>query len=101
MKVVTYEDKDGKLHRVLLRDNDPETLAEEGIPFDPPSIEDILEKAKIELHNELVRRELFDVKSINQHSGALSSAVKKCITNKIIQRYLLLESTDNKEKDYG
>lgn len=95
MKIVIYEDKNGKLHRAVLRDNDPDDLADEGIPLDPPKIEDILEEAKIELHNELVKRELFDVKSINRQKGALSSAVKKCITNKIVKRYLIEESTQN------
>lgn len=95
MKVVLYEDESGKLHRTILRDSDPDDLADEGIPLDPPKIEDILDEAKIELHNELVRRGLFDVKSINDKSGALSSAVNKCITNKIVKRYLQEESTKN------
>lgn len=88
MKTVIYEDKEGKLHRTILRDNDPEDLADEGIPMNPPNIEDILEEAKIELHNELVRKGLFDVKSINDNRGAITSAVNKCITRKIIERYL-------------
>lgn len=96
MKTIIYEDTHGKLHRTILRDNDPDDLADEGIPLDPPMIEDILDEAKIELHNELVKRGLFDVKSINEHSGALSSAVNKCVTNKIVQRYLQ-EEKSNKE----
>ena len=93
MKILIYEDTNGKLHRSILRDDDPDSLVDEGIPLDPPNIEDILEEAKITLHNELVRKGLFDVKSINDHNGALSSSVKKCITNKIIKRYLEEEST--------
>jgi len=88
MKIVIFEDKKGKLHRSMLRDDDPEVLASEGIPIDPPNIEGILEKAKVELHNELVRRELFDVKSINDHRGALESAVNKHITRNIVKLYL-------------
>ena len=96
MKTIIYEDAHGKLHRTILRDNDPDDLAEEGIPLDPPIIEDILDEAKLKLHNELVKRGLFDVKSINEHSGALSSAVNKCVTNRIIRRYLEEENI-NKE----
>lgn len=92
MKAIIYEDAHGKLHRTVLRDSDPEDLAEEGIPLDPPKIEDILENAKLELHNELVKRGLIDVQSLNEHNGALSSAVNKCVTNKIIKRYLQEES---------
>lgn len=99
MKTVIYEDRHGKLHRTILRDSDPDDLADEGISLDPPKIDDILDEAKIELHNELVKRGLFDVKSINMHSGALASAVNKCVTNKIVRRYLEEESISaiNKE----
>ena len=99
MKTLIYEDMDGKLHRTILRDDDPDDLADEGIPLDPPMIEDILEEAKTELHNELVKRGLFDVKSLNDHNGALSSAVKKCVTNKIIKRYLEEDSIKNSFKE--
>lgn len=98
MKIVIFEDKKGKLHRTMLRDNDPDVLASEGIPIDPPNIEGILEEAKVELHNELVRRGLVDVKSINDRQGALTSAVNKHITRKIIQLYLQEKGTkENKE----
>ena len=88
MKMVIFEDKQGKLHRAMLRDDDPEVLAREGIPVDPPNIEDVLEEAKTELHNELVKRELIDVRSINHRKGALVSAVNKHITRKIVKLYL-------------
>ena len=88
MKTIIYEGSDGRLHRSILRDGDPDNFAEEGIPLDPPMIEDILEDAKTELHNELVRRGLFDVKSLDQNKGALQSAVNSVITNKIVRRYL-------------
>ena len=97
MKLVVYEGKDGRLHRTILRNSDPEELADEGIPLDPPNISDILEEAKVELHNELVRKELFDVESLNRHNGALPAAVTKCITRKIIKRYLEVQSIKNKE----
>jgi hypothetical protein len=97
MKLVVYEGRDGKLHRTILRDSDPEELAEEGIPLDPPNISDILEEAKTELHNELVRKDLFDVGALNRNDGSLSAAVNKCITRKIIKRYLRDESIRNKE----
>jgi len=87
MKEVIYKDQDGRLHRSLLRDTDSDNLAREGIPSDPPNIEDILEEAKIELHNELVKRGLYDTIAVERNAGALSSAVKKCITNKIVRKY--------------
>ena len=88
MKTIIYEGSDGKLHRSIIRDDDPDGFAEEGIPLDPPMIEDILEAAKIELHNELVRKGLFDVKSLDDNRGALQSVVNRVITNKIVRRYL-------------
>jgi len=99
MKIVIFEDKQGKLHRAMLRDNDPEALANEGIPIDPPNIDDVLEEAKIELHNELVRRELVDLKSINNRRGALASAVNKHITRKILKLYLHKEEQNKRKKE--
>lgn len=97
MKLVVYEGRDGKLHRTILRDSDPDELAEEGIPLDPPKISDILEEAKTELHNELVKKGLLDVESLNRNNGSLPAIVNKVITRKIIKRYLEVESIKNKE----
>ncbi len=88
MKNIIYEGSDGRLHRAILRDDDPDSLAAEGIPLDPPMIEEILEDAKIELHNELVKKQLFDARSLDEHKGALQSIVNRVITNKIIKKYL-------------
>jgi len=88
MKSIIYEGSDGKLHRSLIKNDDPDNLAPEGLPLDPPMIEDILESAKIELHNELVKKELIDTQSLNLKKGALESAVNRVITRKIIMRYL-------------
>ena len=86
MKIVIYKDNDGKLHKYLIRDTDPESNAQEGLPLDPPMIDDILESAKVCLHNELILRDLCDHESLSKNVGALSSAVKKCITKNIIRR---------------
>lgn len=92
MKVIVYEGKDRKLHKTILRDGDPDELAEEGIPLDPPDIEDILEEAKVLLHNELVKKDLFNVEALNKKKGALPAAVSKTITRRIVKRYLHVES---------
>ena len=56
MKKVVYEDKHGYLRRVLLRDEDDESMAQYGIPCGPPDIESIdWEAIKREINNHLVR----------------------------------------------
>ena len=94
MKIVIYKDNDGRLHRSLIRDTDPESTAPEGLPLDPPMIDDILEEAKICLHNELVVRNICDLSTLRKDMSALSSAVKKCITKNIVNRY---HESDNKK----
>ena len=54
MKQVKWIDERGKIHISLIRDTDSDDMAQYGIPQDPPDISEILEHAKIELHNALV-----------------------------------------------
>lgn len=95
MKSVEWKDSEGKVHISLVRDSDSSYNAEEGISIEPPPFEDILDNAKIELHNELVSRGLFDLVDVSRNQGALESAITKTITKKIVLRYK--EKQNNKE----
>lgn len=71
MKRVICADEKGWLHCWLLRDSDPESNAERGIPQDPPDLELIdWQEVKREIHNELVRQGLASWQDV-QHCQAL------------------------------
>lgn len=95
MKPVEWKDSEGKVHVSLVRDSDNIDAGAEGISLEPPPFEDILEDAKVELHNELVAKGLFDLIDISKNAGALESAIAKTITRKIVLRYK--EKQNNKE----
>lgn len=87
MKQVIWTDDRGYKHVSIMRDSDPEYMAELGIPNDPPDITWILEDAKKELHNILVERGLLCYNDIDKSQGALTNAILGVIRNKIIMLY--------------
>ena len=55
MRIVVYEDKDGWMHRALLRDSDPDTAAPGGMMQDPPDLRGMdWEGVMRDIHNRLV-----------------------------------------------
>jgi len=85
MKKVTWEDNNGKLQVSLIRDNDSDNFAKFGIPIEIPDISGILEEAKVELHNQMIEREIFNFEDLQ--SGSLTAAINVSIKNKIISKY--------------
>ena len=82
LREVSYEDKQGRRHRVLLPEDAPDSTAPQGIPVGPPSLEalDLPREVEIRIHNQLHDRGLFtarDVKTRPQDvMGALMAALK-------------------------
>jgi len=85
MRPVIYEDKKGYLHRVMVKDDDPDSAAKYGIPDGPPSLEDIdWSEMKREIHNALVRHGAFTWQEAQKNNGvALQAAIS------IFKRYLI------------
>jgi hypothetical protein len=97
MKSVEWTDEEGKTRISIVRSDDSVISIDEGISVEPPPIDDILEEAKIELHNELVKRGVFEFKDLGKSPGALEGAVARVVTRKIILRYKEVEYNNNKE----
>lgn len=76
MKTVKWTDKNGKNRQAILRDQDSEGLAPHiGIKVEPPNL-DLIDwnKKKIQLHNELLRRDLINFDNVqDQQNGILAS----------------------------
>jgi|32_taG_2_1085360.scaffolds.fasta_scaffold00143_56 hypothetical protein len=86
MKVVKWVDKDGYKRQSLLRDKDPESMAPQGIPVEPPDLDQVdWEEAKKLLWNALVDNGMFEwndvVQKPNGISNACKTALKRLVTN--------------------
>lgn len=82
MKYVTYEDGRGRLFRVSLPDDVPDSEAFKGIPIGPPDVVDLLglpEPVATRLHNELHRRSLWNIREIKRRPGALTAALQAAL----------------------
>jgi hypothetical protein len=95
MKLVEYTDEDGKQQISIVRDTDTDMLSA-GIRIEPPPLDDILDEAKVELHNELVKRNLFTYLDFQKRPDELGAAINKVVTQKIIARLRQIEK-QNKE----
>ena len=95
MKLVEYTDEDGKQQISIVRDTDTD-MPSSGIRIEPPPLDDILDEAKVELHNELVKRKLFTYLDFQKRPDELGAAVNKVVTQKIVARLRQIEK-QNKE----
>lgn len=79
MKLVDYEDANGRKFRVEVPDDAKDDEAEFGIPVGPPPIVDFLklpEPIATQLHNELHRRGIWNEEVIRKSPGALLGAIQ-------------------------
>ncbi len=86
MRAVLREDQNGYLQAWLVRDNDPDDAAEQGIPLEPPAMDGIdWGEVQRDIHNALVRRGVF-----GEHD--LSSAQSKVlpVVSRVIKRHVVL-----------
>lgn len=79
MRPVTYEDERGRKYLVRLPEGMGDDEAELGIPVGPPDIVDALslpEEFATRLHNELFKRELFNLEAVTRDPRALTAALQ-------------------------
>lgn len=88
MKEVIWIGPDGRKHKSLIRDHDPEHLAQSGVPLDPPDIFRLdWEMLKTELHNALVERGLSTWSDVNAQQSGVTSAILSVFKRPIIGLY--------------
>jgi hypothetical protein len=78
MRLVQWLDDDGYRRQSLVRDDDPDDMAEYGIPLDPPSLAelDIPEEVRLDLHNELSARGLLTWDDVLAQQNGVTGVVK-------------------------
>lgn len=88
MRTVYYEDRAGYLRAAMIRDDDPDELAPAGIPLDPPNLEDLdWEGIKRDIHNSLVKANLFTWKDVLRQQNAISGIVARVLKRHIVNVY--------------
>jgi len=88
MKKVVWTDRAGYLRAAMIRDDDPDEMAEAGIPLNPPDLEDLdWEGIKRDIHNSLVQSELYTWKDVLRLQNAISGIVSRVMKQHIVRLY--------------
>ncbi|KPL17777.1 MAG: hypothetical protein AMJ93_14630 [Anaerolineae bacterium SM23_84] len=87
MKTVSWTDKRGYKHRSLVRDDDPDEMASQGVLQDPPNLEALdWDGIRQDLHNALVDAGLTSWKDVQEKRG-LRGAILSAMKRRLIQLY--------------
>lgn len=88
MRTVAWEDDRGYLRVSLVRDDDPDEAAEEGIPLEPPDLSEIgWKEIEKELHNALVRGGLFTWTDVLASQDELGNAACRIVRRHVAMLY--------------
>lgn len=87
MKLVQWTDEDGWKHQSLIRDDMDDSLAYQGMPQDPPDLNELdCEQLFRDLHNLLVDRNLLTMEDL-QGNNNLRNAVEVVFFRSIFELY--------------
>jgi len=94
MRLVNWTDKHGYKHRSLVRDNDPDEMAPQGILQDPPSLDELpWEDIKRDIHNALVDAGLRSWRDVQERRG-LRGAILSAMKRRLVYLYREAENHD-------
>jgi len=91
-------DRQGYKHIYVIRDDDPDEMAEKGIPLEPPDIQQLAwEEVKRDLHNALVEAGLFTWQDVQRAQNKISAITRTLLKRRVVLLYRLdeQEATDN------
>ena len=88
MKLVQWKDSKGYFHLSLLRRDDSNSDAPQGLPQDPPDLSTIDWKAVArDLHNELVVRRLVTLDDVTRSQSGLTAAILASLKQRMVALY--------------
>lgn len=96
MRTVLIEDPNGYLRAYLVRDQDPDEMAEQGIPLQTPGIDGI-EWVDVErdIHNALIRRGIFSTKELERSQDKVLG-----IVSRVVRRHVILKIKEEENNGY-
>lgn len=88
MRLVRYTDKQGWRHQAWVREEDPDSVAPEGLRLDPPDLHQLdWEEILQELHNHLVDSGLINWEDVQRQQNGVSGVVQHVLRNRIVGLY--------------
>jgi hypothetical protein len=87
MKSVVWEDADGKLHRSLVFDSDPDEAAPQGVPQDPPPLNIDWGEVEKAIHNHLVEQGVTTWEDVQAGQNRVTSILLSVIRRQIIHSF--------------
>lgn len=88
MRLVDWQDRAGRKRRSWVRDEDPDNMAEYGLPANPPDVELIdWEQVKRDLHNALFEMNIVTWDDVVKQQTSLQSAAITALKNHLVRLY--------------
>lgn len=88
MRLVDWTDREGRKHKSLVLDTDPDYKAPEGMLQDPPDTRQVdWDAVERELHNALIERGLITWLDVQREQNGITSAVVAVLKNRIVRLY--------------
>ena len=88
MRMVIVEDRFGYKRAYWIKNEEPDSAAEEGIPRSPPDLDNLdWEVVKKDLHNMLVDRGLFTWKDVQRAQNGVTASILAAMKRRVIALY--------------
>lgn len=88
MRLVVWTDRAGWKRASWVRDNDPDTAAERGVPVPMPDLGSLdWEEVKKDINNMLVDQRLFTWRDVQRQQTGVTNAVRAAIVRRVVQLY--------------
>lgn len=98
MRRIDWEDRNGYKRASLIRDHDPDSVAEAGIPMGPPDLEALdWEGLKRDLHNALMEAHILTWEDLQKTNANLQGIACRALKRHIVQLFKL----DDQEVRHG
>lgn len=99
MREVAWTDRHGYKRVSLIRDDDPDDMAEQGIPLAPPNVDRInWEEVKRDLHNTLIDQRMFGWQDVQRAQNALTGILVRVLKRQLV---LLYRIEDREVKEHA
>ena len=88
MRLVQYEDEDGKLFQSWITENMSLSEAEKGLPHNPPDLSRLdCDAVWREINNLLIKQSIITLKDVGDNNNVLSNTILGAILPKLIELY--------------
>jgi len=88
LRAVIWTDRAGYRRRSLVRDEDPDDAAAQGLPSEPPNVERIdWDDVKRDIHNQLMDAGMVTWLDVQRGQNKLAAIVKSVVLRRVVALY--------------